>query len=482
MPGYGDFQVPSALEFIKGGIETRELQRKSQLEQAVQPLLMQLAPMEAQEKMASAQARTAELQDSLIARAATTAQNAEEWDASMEDLAAKGVTAARPLVGRYSPDRKKTVLDAFGGATSVKSAETGGGRSRGGGGQAADDSDPTAQYEMAIAAMKPEEQQALHTKAQGLRDSVQRVLHSSDPQSQWNEEVVKWNQPSLIGQDWREGIKPFQQQISAVDSVLGENAARGMMGIPGRTSFGHAETVGGQKIWVEPNPTGGPPKVTPLTEKQYKPVLVGTDAAGNPVFADPDSGEMTPHEGQITPKATGAGSRGGRGAGGGSVWSEKHAAWLAAHPGDEEGALKYANSMMGKDYSNDKAYDAAYGKAEKEYSDADLMGHAPPGDKTEWVEKRAADLYRNMTVAEDAKTPAQIHKPVGSVDFGPIKGITPQMASALQRIAPAAARSKAKVGTPENPAVPTTQAQYDKLPVGSVYLRADGATVRKKKP
>lgn len=95
----------------------------------------------------------------------------------------------------------------------------------------------------------------------------------------------------------------------------------------------------------------------------------------------------------------------------------KHDAWLAVHPGDEQGALDYAGghrAMTAADASK-----SAYNIATQE-----LRGMAiPPKDTSAWLDKRAADIAGHL--GGPAPKPAAPPKPTGALPLPPAQARVP---------------------------------------------------------
>lgn len=130
--------------------------------------------------------------------------------------------------------------------------------------------------------------------------------------------------------------------------------------------------------WSPPSPgTGTDPKTGAAVNGSYTTNL--------------DTGDVVFHPGVVLTGKAGGGST--------SATQYKHDAWLAAHPGDEQGALDYAGGH--RTMTSADANRSAYNIATQE-----LRGMAiPPANTSEWLDKRAKEISGKLTAPAPAPQP-----------------------------------------------------------------------------
>jgi hypothetical protein len=109
-----------------------------------------------------------------------------------------------------------------------------------------------------------------------------------------------------------------------------------------------------------------------------------------------------------------------------SVFQQKQASWLEAHPDDHEGALAYANGE--KQMTPGQTLQSAYGLAGKEL--AGLIDQ--PSDPEEWVNNRASEIQQNILAQNKQRAAAPApsggaalpasKNPGGALPNGPARG------------------------------------------------------------
>jgi hypothetical protein len=142
-----------------------------------------------------------------------------------------------------------------------------------------------------------------------------------------------------------------------------------------------------------------------------------TDETGQPVVRsyrfDKFSGMLEPLQGTgAFSKATGAGS--GTGSGRTSVFQQKQTAWLAVHPGDNEGALAYASGR--RQMSEAEMAKSALSMANAEIKNNQMLRYKNQAEQAAAIQKRAAEIAQMLRTgfAPQPTAPTAPATPAGS--------------------------------------------------------------------
>ena len=191
--------------------------------------------------------------------------------------------------------------------------------------------------------------------------------------------------------------------------------------------------------------------------------VAGTDAEGNMIVLDTKTGQPRNTGVQVQNKQE-------------QFWQAKHDAWLAAHPGDLQGAVAFAGGK--KDVSPTQMAAIAQANTVKQQANAQMMGQ--PFD----FNQAYAENLRMLQQAQAAPTgPQPGATPAGEPDQPRTKsGYTTAQASAAHAFVTGSGHYdvKARHGTMANPFVPRTIQAIEGFPKGTYYIAPDGKLRQKK--
>lgn len=408
-----------------------------------------------------------------VANAAALAQTPDQWDDAMSDLANDGVGVARQLIGRYSPQMKGRITNAFS-ANSPGSAlasmqsdnPTGAGGAMsgladvaGGGGAGVASGVQAGNWDQQFAQLPPQAVKALYDKTQAIKSAIQAVSQSSNPSATWDQEAVKMGHPEWAGHYSDQALQQLAQETVPLANYLQGRITREGIGVPTPKVPATIDNVGGTLYAIDHSDPANP-KATPLTP-QGKGVFVGTDKDGHGIYYDPVTGQETHGTADLaTSRYTARG-------GGNSVYAQKTAAWLALHPGDEAGAMAFASGT--KAMSPQQIQLAAQTQAARELSDLSLTPN-PPADGEAFIRQRTAEIEQQLT----AKSPGA----PAATSPAPTASFTPAQQAARAQYAKNGAQP---AGSKANPQVPRTQAEYNSIKAGDWFIDTDGVLTQKKR-
>lgn len=187
----------------------------------------------------------------------------------------------------------------------------------------------------------------------------------------------------------------------------------------------------------------------PTPDQQY----IGTDTNGRPIYHNLRAAPGTPDTvGNIPVNA--------KPSAGGSTFETKRNVWLVDHPGDTQGADEFANGQ--RQMAPGTADVAAAAAAARDAQTAALSGQ--PFDEA----GARANYLKEFTTAGPAASGAPAATPTSSPAHG-------QMTPAQLAAAKPFAGAQAQMGSAGNPAIPRSEAQYNKLPKGAHYIYVDGS-------
>jgi hypothetical protein len=199
---------------------------------------------------------------------------------------------------------------------------------------------------------------------------------------------------------------------------------------------------------------GGPPQ----TRGQFV-----TDDSGNMQFLRQGRTQAEP----VT-NAAGqplSGQRFGARAGQASVFQQKQQAWLAANPGDVQGALAYASGTKQVDPATELRIASQIAKIE--------LGNAPdpltstPAQREAYqrsLQARASEIVQSWRPTQQPSAPQ-------AAPAMPAPAARPGVAAPQAPAMPAPAMPA--MGTRETPAMPQTEDEFNALPSGAVYVDPD---------
>jgi hypothetical protein len=145
-----------------------------------------------------------------------------------------------------------------------------------------------------------------------------------------------------------------------------------------------------------------------------------------------------------------------------SVFQQKRSAWLAAHPGDEQGALAYASGTKQVDPATELRIASGIAKIE--------LGNAPdptlstPAQRDAYqtaLQNRAKEIVQSWRPTQQPSAPQ-------AAPAMPAPAARPGVAAPQAPAMPAPAMPA--MGTRESPAMPQTEDEFNALPSGAVYV------------
>lgn len=293
-------------------------------------------------------------QVAMDARAADPEEAPDVWDEGMKKAAAAGITQASQYIGHYRPDLAQNVSDVYGGPSGTK-ADRAQGQTIG--------QDPE-QIARAVGSMPvPQLRQAYSN----LNKAITSFNGVKDKAS-WDAEM----------QDLKEAGIDVAKFLPSTDyNAMNYAAAKRAIDrlVPMRDAMADR---------VLTLSAGGPEvSAKPLGTSTY----VGVDQrTGKPIYHNSTTGQDTIGDTPIGPKPTA----------GVATMMYKQQAWLQIHPGDNQGALDYANGK--KNLSPAQMMQSATDLANKRLSDEVLAGATIP-DPDQWVKQETANIYKQLSAA-----------------------------------------------------------------------------------
>lgn len=372
------FGAANTAAMLSNANQAQEYQARQQLlpgqiadQQAEYAQKSQLRPLELKGAQQQSDLKSIDYANDTLAQVAKNAQAADPddaptvWDEGMKAAAAKGVTQASQYISHYRPDLAERIGDVYG-------SRAGGG----GGGKAAATAagpagDPAA-IARAVAQLPPEK---LQTSLRNLNAAIQGFNRVKDADT-WNAELDTLRNSGMAvdqflpNQDWNPlnfaAAHSIIQKLTPVRDAMAMRAASMQMGLPA----------------VQPPP-------------QYEPqsTYVGIDRdTGQPVYHDVHGGPDTMGANAIAPKPSA----------GMATFMLKQSAYLQSHPGDDAGALEFANGK--KNLSPAQMMQSATDLANKQLADETLAGATIP-DPDSWVKQKKAEIYKSLSTAEAPAAP-----------------------------------------------------------------------------
>lgn len=368
--GYGS-TIPMSFQGINAPqeiMEADQLKAEQQLmpqevENQQQQLEQQnaLAPLQMQEAQQKSQLSTEAYTNMMMANVASRAsafegsdpaQASQIWDQGMKDLVAKGITSASQYIGRYTAPMAQRVAGAYGGQGNKNAS-------------AAPSFDQDAAYKQ-IQSM-PQQQR---TKVLQNQNAAIDGFNNVRDQESWNEEVGKLSAMGVnVGAlfppnvDWRlnyaKGYKIIQQMMPVRDMMADAVMSSGI-GAPA----------------AEPLPARG---TTP--SYSYVGTAPGTDL---PVVVDRHTGQMVLSNQPIAAKPSAAVNN----------FQQKRDAWLQVHPGDNDGALQYAQGKRNPNPT--QVMEMAQTQANRQLANLTLAG-ATFKDPEAWLRNQTSKNYQILS-------------------------------------------------------------------------------------
>lgn len=290
-------------------------------------------------------------------------------------------------------------LAAYGaGASSPAGRGTAAAADAGGLGAGLPDAVDPAQLQHMIDGLSPAQLTAVTGTISKYQAAMQRVISSSNPQAQWNQEALALGHPDQVGQSWQMGVSSMEHQLRPIQQVLQGRQTLSEAGLPAPAQERNLKEVGGALYDVDPfgKPGTALSPVTPVGQQ----ILVGTDDQGRGIYHNSVTGAETVGTTKLNakPGTTGSGS---------SVYALKQQAWLDVHPGDTQGALDYA-AGRGKTMSAPEMVQSANAQATREYQAIYGSGITPPPPEgpAVWIQNKAQEDMQALASANTYSPPA----------------------------------------------------------------------------
>lgn len=345
----------------------------------------------AQTKQAAA-LQTSQLNQAAIANVANDpTTNATNWDQRFGKLAAAGNDEAAPLVGQYSDALHDRIAKGY----TLQGLPTGAAATTDQSGAPGVDAgaQPT-DFTRMFANMPPAQLQQSARKLDDLDAAIQRVEASPNPVAQFAIEAPKFGQTQPVDPARIPGIiQTLKAQVEPARTAIHGWLIRQGAGMAAPTAAPSVASVGGGEYAINTGP-GGEPSATPIIAPNDRAEFVGTNAAGLPMVLDRTTGAVhVSGSDTITPKN--AVPR--------TPFALKQAAWLNLHPGDQQGALDFADGK--KAMTPDQIATYASSQAARDLQALSLAG-SPPQDAAAFLTNATAQHVAALSAAASPGAPA----------------------------------------------------------------------------
>lgn len=306
----------------------------------------------------------ADIGNALLAQVAKDASAADPqdapaiWDAGMKKAADQGITTANQYIGHYRPDLAERVGDVYGG-------QGVGGKGSAGSPLAPSQADTVA-INRAVAQIPPEQA----AKALGNLNKAIGSFNNVKDQQSWDAEMQALKESGidvsqfLPNMDWTPvnyatAFRMIQKLAPYRDALAQRQAITAMGGVA--------------------------PATTPLYAPDMS--ISGYDKQGHPIYYDKHNPGV---------EVTGANVVGPKPSAAAATFLLKQEAWLGVHPGDQAGALEFANGKRSMDPAQLQLQ--ALNQANKELGEATLAGQQID-DPDAWVKARTQENFKLLTSA-----------------------------------------------------------------------------------
>lgn len=498
--GYGAVNILTPSEALSDAAMAAQRATSSQLASATLPDEVQISGNKAKmsdlalvDAKSSSMVKDTSNQQALVANAMSKIDPNDpdapaQWDEAMQQLVDKGVPMASQFIGRYQLKKQGQWVNALSAGTpqsalaamqsdnptGVGGAESGLASVAGGGGAGVSSGADPNSFDQRFSGATPQQLQTAYAHLEKIKSAIQAVAQAPNPQAAaqiWDQQAQELGMPDHVGKYSPQALQDLTQQTMPVDNYLRGRLVRESAGVPDAKPPPRIDNVGGALYSVDvSNPAK--PVATALTP-QGKGTLVGTDPdTGVGVYYDPVTGKETKGTEKLASKpgvTRGPGS---------SVFGQKQQAWLDVHPGDSAGALSYASGQH--NMTAPQARTAAAAQASRDLQAITLSGGTVP-DPSAFLQK-AEDEHFAETMSSQGTAGVSAPPAAPASGRGALAGSaawTPQQRAAVGRYPK---NPTATAGTKERPFVPSSAAEYAKLPGGSFYIESDGTLKKKAAP
>ena len=321
-PG-GGMQVNAATD-IGSVIATQNAQSEQQENAQISPYKVQAA------KMQNA-LDTTTYNDSMIAHAAKTSTgDPDQWDQNFRALDAQGVPGARQWIGRYSPAAMDSIERGYDPAGPLARATRPSMESMSGG-QGTD-------YDKLFSQTAPEQIPQIADRTGRAMDLLATVKDAPTWEAA-KAQAAKLGIPTQgMGSYSPLKTQMLYQHLLGIHDYLSSRTADQGLGVPAPNVASKTQNVGDTLYSVNADTPSGVAEATQIAHVPES-TFVGTDkASGRPVYHDtrPVPGQPADTMGPYEVNAKGSHD---------TTFDSKMKAWTTAHPGDDDGAMAYANGQ-----------------------------------------------------------------------------------------------------------------------------------------
>ncbi len=327
---------------------------------------------------------------------------AANGDAALGKLVDGGNEAAQQYIGKLSPattDRLTESLDA----SAVRQRSSAAGQLAGTPEQNTGQGTPEQMRQQLN--QLPDDQLQLAAKTIGDHQAAAlRVYHAADPAKQWDLEAPALGHPEMVGRYNQMTLSSILAETEQVQPIVQSVLDQRQIGLPGAPSATEYKEVGGNLYAIDPYAKGGA-TVKPVTDNA---TLVGTDSEGRAIYKGPNGETVGSHPLSAKP---GSGDHDSR-------FNEMHDAWIAAHPGDEAGALRYAGGTGGT-LTPVQIQQSAAAQAARDLQAASASGNPPTDANTYLAQQTQLHVGELTSAAASAASPGGAGAPAPAAPGGP---------------------------------------------------------------
>lgn len=225
----------------------------------------------------------AQLKNGLILGALSSASDAGSWDKNVDDLIAKGVPEAAQYRGRYSPILQQRLTSAYSGMNETGNIAEG--KSKPVGGQ------PEAgNLDQRFAQTTPEQR----SKTLQTLQAVTGALESIGDEKSWNEAKARLHAQGVPMIDQAGDYSPIKvaslyEKLRPIQEYLEGRTATEGAGVPTVAPTPETKVAGNSIFSIDPYT--GEAKVIGTSQSSAKYSSAGTDADGNPVIYNNQTGQ-----------------------------------------------------------------------------------------------------------------------------------------------------------------------------------------------
>lgn len=320
--------------------------------------------------------------DAMIAHAARTAAgDADAWDQNFRALDAQGVPGARQWIGRYSPAAEDQISRGYDPQSPTARASR----------PSSPLNSQAPNYDMMFAKTPGDQIPAIADRTGRAMDLLAGVKDSATWEAA-KAQAAKLGIPTQnLGSYNPIKVQAIYDHLLDLHDYLSQRTMDQSLGVPAPlVSSGKPMSIGDTLYSVDTETPTGEATATPIAHAAQS-QFIGVDrATGRPIYHDVHPIPGTPSD-TMGPYAVQP-----KGSVGAQTYDRKMQAWLSIHPGDNEGALAYANNQ--KQLSPQEINETSLKMAQADLHSAIGAGEtiADPG---QYVEQRAAQYRSDLSAA-----------------------------------------------------------------------------------